>query len=446
LKVFCQKQNQYKLIGEFLKKLDKKVLSIQISQMFRVGVAFTIAIFFAKVYSDTEIISKYESLILLGSGLTFFWVSGTMTAFIPFFNSQKENQKSLIFNVFLVLVFLSVISAFAFFLVSKSFDNLNQIVVTNFSLFLLFNTPAFFIEYILLVKKRNNAIVIYSIIVFVLHILTITLPIYLYNDFNLSIAILKYLGMLKFFVLLILVIRNMSFSIDKQLVRNFMLKASPIILSILVGGGAEYIDGFIVKFFSTDQDFALFRYGARELPIALILANSLSLVVSGEISKNISNNKQVFSDLSRLKQSSRRLTYILYPLTLVLLIFSDRIFGFVYNDIFIDAARVFDVYLLLLVGRLFFVHTLILGYQKTTLIFYASVIELIINVVLSIVFILLWGIIGVAIATLIGSYIYKILFIGKVKKLGYNLKDFTPVEVYIFGGLLLVVFIIKLLI
>jgi len=141
-----------------LNKLDNKVFSLQIVQLVRTAVVFGVSIFLAQFYKDTKIISQYETLLLVGTGLTFFWVSGLMTTFLPYYyNKSEEDRKSVIYNTFISLSALSILSFFAVIaLGAMFFDTINVSLFIAYGLFILFNSPSFLIEYIYLVNQKTG--------------------------------------------------------------------------------------------------------------------------------------------------------------------------------------------------------------------------------------------------------------------------------------------------
>lgn len=252
---------------------------------------------------------------------------------------------------------------------------------------------------------------------------------------------LALLGFLKFIFSLIYFTKICVCKIDKGLIKLHLNKAWPIIASFLLGGSAEYIDAYIVTFFASSHDFALFRYGARELPLTMMFATALSNVVSGNIAKENLKNPSLSDSFEKLKASSKRLMHILFPLTVILLVFSPYLYKYVYSDIFVDAYRIFNVYLLLIVSRLVFPHTILLGLQKNKIIFWLSVAVLIVNTGLSILFINIFGIVGVAYATLIVHYLYKLYLIIYNHQKGFKINQYTNTSLWItYSALCIVIY------
>lgn len=122
--------------------------------------------------------------------------------------------------------------------------------------------------------------------------------------------------------------------------------------------------------------------------------------------------------------------------------FSHWLYPKIFNPDFSESAVIFNIYLLLIISRLVFPHTLLIGMKKTKIVMYASVAELILNVFLSIIFIRIWGIVGVAFATVIAFAFQKTIWLTYNKTaLGISPKDYIPLKTLsIYSFITLVVF------
>jgi len=419
-------------INSIKNNFSVKIFSLQAVQLIRTGSVFLVSIFLANVYRNTEIISQYETLSLLASALTYFWVSGIMTTFLPFYHHADETkQKSVIFNTFISLSLISVASALLMYLAGIwFFKSMTHYLFMAFAIFILFNSPVFLIEYIYLVKNKNKSLLVYSVISFGLQIISLCLPLYFGLSLLSALFYLNIFAFLRFLFLLILIWRNSVFVIDTNVQKAHLKKSLPIMLSLLIGGSTEIVNGFVVRYFSNNNDFAIFRYGAREFPLVRLLANAMSIVISGEIAASLLKGN-VNETLTKLKSATSRLMHVLFPLTIILLIFSKPLFRLLYTDVFVDSYKIFNVYLLLIVSRLFFPQTILMGLQKNSKIMEASIVEFAVNAVLAIVLIQFFGIAGVPFATLSAYYINQFLLYKTVHRSGYKITTYTPVKTWI---------------
>ncbi len=72
-------------------------------------------------------------------------------------------------------------------------------------------------------------------------------------------------------------------------IKEHLRLGTPLIISALLSGSAQYIDGAIVSSKFDATTFAIFRYGAKEFPLVILLANGLSNAMLSEFSTSAKN-------------------------------------------------------------------------------------------------------------------------------------------------------------
>jgi O-antigen/teichoic acid export membrane protein len=256
------------------------------------------------------------------------------------------------------------------------------------------------------------------------------LPLYFKQSLTLAINLLLVLSLVKFNYAIILLMKFSTVSVYTRLIKDFLIKAMPLMFSILLAGSMEYINGYIIGYYFSEEEFAMFRYGAKELPIFLILANSLSNVYSGELGKYNQDGK-LAEGLAKFKLSNTKLMRWLFPTTMAMMFLSPYMFKYAYNDQLIDGYKIFNIYLLLIVSRMIYPQTVIMGIMKSRIFYLISSNYLIINCLLSFWFIYLFGITGIAYATAIAFLIEKIMLATYCKMEGIPFKQYTPVREYL---------------
>jgi O-antigen/teichoic acid export membrane protein len=192
-----------------------------------------------------------------------------------------------------------------------------------------------------------------------------------------------------------------------------ILKVSmPLIVGAFIAGLVPYIDGILVASNFDDVTFAIFRYGSRELPISLLMANAMSNAMVPVISSATSFKHS----MERLKKESIRLMHILFPISIILTLISTPLFRYVFNPVFIESAGIFKIMLLLVISRVLFPQTILLSFRKNNQILTASVIEVLTKIVVSIIFLKWWGLHGIVWGTVIAFFIEKVVLIYFVHK------------------------------
>lgn len=384
-------------------------------------------------------------LMLLSSSLTFFWVSSITNTLIPFYHaSDEEKQKRILFNAFAILTIFSLVAGIITAVVGHYKYPKDADLFQMFGLVVFLNTPTYIADYIFYLKGKYKSLMIWGIVTFGAHIILLCLPIFMRQTLNLAINLLVILSMIKFNYTLVLLMKYSLISFHTRLIQEFMKKVLPFLFSILLAGSMDYINSFIVEYYFSPIDFAVFRYGAKELPIFLILANSLSNIYSGEIA-NFNKNGQLQEGLAKLKTSSTKLMRWLFPSTILLILVSKYFFELAYNQDLVQGYKIFNIYLLLIISRMLFPQTVIMGLMKNRIFYLVSTNYLIINCILSFWLIGFMGIEGIAYATVISFMVEKILLVIYCKMEGVQLSKYTSVTEYVFYSLLtLAVFFLNL--
>jgi O-antigen/teichoic acid export membrane protein len=128
-----------------------------------------------------------------------------------------------------------------------------------------------------------------------------------------------------------------------------------------------------------------------------------------------------------------------------IMLFARWFYPRLFNPEFQKSADVFLIYCLLVIPRLVFPQTIVVGRKKTNVSLIAAIIEISLNIPLSLLMIK-WGynIQGVALATFIVYSIEKIILAGYVwKKMKIKPSEYIPLKVYgIYCVLLSILFIL----
>ncbi len=425
-----------------------KLSSLQLLQVLRFGALFLSSVIIAKLIGDTNIVGRYENLVLVGSSFTFFWVSGLINTFIPFYQKTPETErKNLISTTFILL------SALALFfgligLSLKAF--LYEGTYAEFLLYLVFaffTAPAFLTEYIYLSVNKPKNIALYAIAISFLHVASAFLPLWLGHGMNGVLICLAAFGVIRYVFTAWLVLKtSQKFLFHRQLANQFLKASLPVAASLLIGGSMLYIDSYLVRFNFNSTQFAIFQYGARELPFVLLMANALSNIGSAEVAFHYKNGN-IFSGLDYLKQKSLRLMHFLFPLSFILLIFSEPLFSHLYADAYIPAARIFDIYILLIISRLIFPQTILLAMHQNITLLWSTGVEWFIKICLNTWFLYFFGLPGIAYATVVAYLSEKLIHIYFLSKHKLYATQYIPMQSWlIYSALLIITYAAKYLI
>jgi O-antigen/teichoic acid export membrane protein len=409
------------------------ISAFQFYQLVRYATLILIGVVFTKTAITQTEIGEYETFVFIAGAVSFFWLNGLQKALLPVSATNKDT-KSHIFSAFVILQLFSILTAVFLFLMQPVFSKflLNGKNIPEIGLllvFIVFGVPANLIEYYYIIKKQNGAIVIYSIVSFSVQLVLVTLPVILGYGISMALKGLVLSSVLRYVWLIIILISKLETTYSHSFVKEHLKLGGPLILATFLSGSAQFVDGFIVTSYFDEGTFAVFRYGARELPLAMLLANALSTAMLPDFA--IEN--QLRLNLQKLKQSVTRLSHFLFPLTAVLLLITHSVFPIIFNPKFAESATIFNIYLLIIISRLLLPQTLLNGLQISKPIMVAALLELIVNVSMSLILVKYFGINGIAFATFIAYLFEKIYLTVQVKrKLKVSLYEYLPVKIYAF--------------
>jgi O-antigen/teichoic acid export membrane protein len=161
-----------------------------------------------------------------------------------------------------------------------------------------------------------------------------------------------------------------------------------------------------------------------------------------------SNQEVLDETLIMIKRKSLQYIRYLFPFAILMLISSQFFFQYVFNKYFFQSYKVFDIYLLLIISRFVFPSTVLMGFKKNKIILNISLIELLINISVSLLLVKFIGFIGVAYGTLIAYFSERIMLAIYIKKeLSIPFSKYIPIkDLVIFSSILILVFIAKLVI
>lgn len=400
-----------------------------------------IGVVFAKSGLTTSQIGQYETFLFLASAICFFWLNGLIQGFLPTSKEHSESGKSpALFNVFYLVTAFAGLSAIFLFLFEQAISGHllkgSDVPFLRYLLvYILISSPASLVEYVYLIKNQGNKMISYAIVSYSLMFVLVALPPVFGESIELSMAGLVVSAAFRLVWLLVLLFRNSVPEIDVRFLKQNLKSAWPLIVSMLLSGSGQYIDGFIITAYFDDATFAVFRYGAREFPLVLLLANAFS----SSMLPGFADRSNLKLNLEKIRSNSQKLGFWLFPLSGVMMLVSHWAFPLVFNVSFTGSATIFNIYLLLIISRLLFPQTILIGLQKTSAILWTSLFEIVVNVGASLWFLQYWGIVGVAYGTVIAYIFEKLVLMFFVRKIDeIKVKDYVDVKQHLIYSVLLI--------
>jgi O-antigen/teichoic acid export membrane protein len=406
---------------------------LQLFQLIRYATFVFAGIGFAKIQLPQSTIGQFETFLMVSGMVSFFWVSGIINTMLSTYAKfDSERQRSVFFNTFVSLFVFGIVAGALLLLFSDNLllflDKKNEGSFIRLAvIYLIFNSPSFLIEYILFLNNKREGLIAYALLSSFVTLAVVLLPPVYGYDIEYSFYGLIAVAGVKLMALLFLIHRFGNFRFNTSLQTQNLRLSLPLMLSIFVSGSSEYIDGLIVKSKFDDVAFAVYRYGAKELPVLLIVANTFSTAMIAVVAGNLANG------LSEMKRRSTRLMHLFFPLTIVLMLVSHHLYQYVFSENFIYSAFIFNIYLLLVIPRLVFPQTILTGIQHSGFQLVSSIIEITLNVSLSWYLAGKLGLPGIAIGTFIAFSVDK-LFLITVNHWRFGIAPGQYIPVWLLAG------------
>lgn len=426
-----------------MNKYLNTISAFQFYQLVRYTTLILIGVVFAKTALAQSEIGEYETFVFIAGAVSFFWLNGLQKALLPL-SALNTNSNSQVFSAFTTIQAFSILAAVFLFFLQPLFlkyllSGKNIPELWLLLAYIVFGVPANLVEYYYLIKKQNLAIVTYSIISFFIQFLLVVLPVILGYNIAMALKGLVISAVLRYLWLWFLLVSKHEINYSHQFVKEHLRLGAPLIAATFLSGSAQFVDGFIVTANFDEETFAVFRYGARELPLAMLLANAMS----NAMLPDFAIREQLRANLKKLKKSVVRLMHFLFPVTAVLLLVSHPVFPVLFNPQFAESATVFNIYLLLVISRLLMPQTVLNGLKISKPIMNAAFFELCLNVGLSLILVRFFGIAGIAFATFV-AYLFEKIYLSVVLKRRLNIlvKEYLPVNIYLLYSLAVTVIFI----
>lgn len=380
-------------------------------------------------------------LLYIGFTLTAFWVAGLMQGFLARYPQLPEEERPVfLFNVY--LFFLAASSAVLALMLGAKEGVL--LVLTGqpelpyyeiFAVFLWLNVPTYLVENFYLVLRRPKVILYFGFFAFGLQVLAVLVPVFLGFGLEWSFYSLIFLGILKYVWLFLLLARRSAFRLSVGMALQWASLSVPLMLYALMGSFNQSFDNWLVNFFyqGDEQVFAVFRYGSRELPLALALTNAFGTAMLPEVADNLE------ASLLAIREKSLKLFHLLFPLSILMVLTSEWLFPLVFNEDFRASALIFNIFLLVTASRLVFSRTILVALNANRMIFYFSVLELAFNIALSFALVPFLGLAGIAVGTVAAYALEKVLLCWYLyRKFGIGIGRYTNIRWFLAYSTLMV--------
>ncbi len=414
----------------------------QLASLFRYGISVLISILLVRFHWTKDAVGAFEYLLLFALTFSFFWTYAYSNAILSRLAKMTEtDQNQSLQQIFYQLIMIGIVMAGMVWVIMS---NTNVIDTTYWSTSIFWMVALYVFvqiinplpETIFILKKQAKSILLYQACIYAIQFGIIAVAIL--QSWTIQQVFQAYLLWQVARLIYLFWLVKPHQAIQWSLQKRWFLYAVPLVLHFILGSGMDYLDGHIVSWYYDEEQFLYYRYGARELPFSLLLLNALGVSMIPILSKNI-------TDITELRYRVQRLGRWLFPVSIVFLFVAPFLFQWIYGEAFIQSAAVFNIYILIITSRILLPHVILYAKEDNRALMYFSALELIVNLVLSLILIQYWSYYGVAMATVIAFLFNRILSIWYCKKkFEIGLNAYLPVKEYaLFTMLLLISFLLS---
>lgn len=264
---------------------------------------------------------------------------------------------------------------------------------------------------------NEKKVLLHTKITLLYYVLTLVLTLVFYLNIDRIKSQFLYIGLLFFialygFPLYTLIRKNNLVLKPKWLNKVFLSKVLkqglPLYMATFIGTISVNLDKSIVSFFEDKATFAIFSVGALEIPVFAMLSAAFSQNIYPTLVKLVSSDKKdEAKDL--WIETTKKVSYITFPILLILMIFSKQIIFFIYTTDYSESIVIFQTYLLIGLFRNNYYGALIAASGQTKYITLYSGMMLLLNLILSIILYNIWGINGIVFASLFATIFIQFL-------------------------------------
>ncbi|MEJ5306931.1 MAG: oligosaccharide flippase family protein [candidate division WOR-3 bacterium] len=371
-------------------------------------------------FSQILLISNFATIVL-GFGLA---------SSVNYFMAKEDNVEGrsnflsifYTFSIFIsVIIGVTLILTDSFF--AKYFNN-NDLISYSIVFFILpfaiISKSSF--DNILIVSNKTKNLLFFKIFHSALLLITVSLNIIFKSNFKTFLTFYLAIELIVSIIFLLYIyfyVNKFKFKIENRILKSILKFSIPLGLATTISTINIELDKFIIgRFFDTEK-LAIYTNGSKEMPVTIISGSLISIlmpIIVREIKRK--NYKMVFELWNKTNELS--LMFISYFIV-IFLVFAPEIVTLLYSKKYIESVPIFRIYSLLLFLKFTYFGMLLNASGKTKFIFYSSLISLILNLFLNILFIKLIGFIGPAIATLLSlSVVAFFQLIYTSKMIGYS--------------------------
>lgn len=183
----------------------------------------------------------------------------------------------------------------------------------------------------------------------------------------------------------------------------------PLGIGSMVDRTAFGLDKIVVASMCSPAIFAIYVNGAVELPFFRILTGSMTSVLVPDMTVLCEAGRHREA-LDLAGRGACKCALILYPITFALFGLAPELMIVLFSSTYLESALPFRLFLLLLPLRVMNYGSMFMAIGKSYLLLVRAIGDLVVNLILTIIMVRIWGYLGAAFATLAMMYLWQMPF------------------------------------
>jgi O-antigen/teichoic acid export membrane protein len=403
-------------------------------QLLRSFSAIFITLPITTFYLNIEDFGLYALLTAFINIGVIFCTSGSLSLISSkYFLINKQKKFELILNhilieitlkiIFLVL-FLFFLNYYTPFFLKKYVDDSFYFYIQILLLTSLFTTFWPTTSYLLVISKKANSHAFIEYIQIITNIVAIIILLTYFNLGALSLYLSPLISALISFLLELFILKNMiAGKINFLTIKNLIKSGLPSVPARIIETTSNSIDRLIVEKYLSVGMLGIYSHSLNYLSLFKSISKAFGRVINPTEMKNMSIG---FENNVKLKQMIITWQFFISLIGAIVILFIYEILKIITNDKFTQAAPLIMIWLYFLTTQtLATTHLQFLIFKmQYKLIASIQILFNLITILLVLIFIIEFGIIGAAIAILIGNFFNQILIIIFAYRLGFRFNGY----------------------
>jgi O-antigen/teichoic acid export membrane protein len=417
------------------KSLSEKTLVVVFSRVLTSLIDLTTAVFIARLLSKTDF-AIVGYLLMVYEVARYVATLGFPESIFYYFEKLTKNyRKAFAIQTSVILVVTGILSAIIILLIMLFTDSLitkfDPLVRESIKALLpiiagvaVLEIPTWSVHNVLLASDRQKEAGWYQIITSIMSFMALIGPLALGYSVEIAIySMLIYAG-IRFvgsFIWMWLILPNGDLKTPTGNLKEQISFSIPLGISALVNQFNKWADKSIVAFFLTEQAFADYLIGAQEVPIIRVIPFAVgSVLISRYVYYQLNNKKEELIELWH--KGIKKVLILIIPLSIFFVVVAPQFISLLFESgdtNYQNAILPFQIYNLIILIRVAHFGGILQAFADTKGILKLSIQLVVLNMVLSIPFTLLFGIVGTATGTLLANIIN---WVFTVKRIGRHLE------------------------